>query len=55
MIGVLGAVCVHRICRQEDWDLVEKFGLSYERYMLEVPELDLLSGTARLLARRTRR
>lgn len=47
VLGLLGMVCVYQFTRQEDDDLVAKFGESYERYMMAVPQLNLIAGLIR--------
>jgi len=54
IVGVLGMVCVYLISRQEDRQLVERFGELYERYMQSVPRMNLLAGVIRLTRRRRR-
>jgi len=44
VLGFIGMVCVYEIARQEDRRLVERFGKSYERYMGNVPAMNLLMG-----------
>lgn len=43
IVGVLGMVCVYLISRQEDRQLVERFGEPYERYVRSVPRMNLLA------------
>lgn len=52
VIGTLGIGCMYLISKQEDHDLIEKFGGAYERYMESVPAMNLLAGVVRLLRRR---
>jgi protein-S-isoprenylcysteine O-methyltransferase Ste14 len=52
LLGVLGMTCVYLFTRQEDADLVAKFGEPYERYSTAVPRLNIITGLIRL-ARRT--
>ena len=52
IVGVLGVVSIDQITRLADEQLSEKFGVDYERYMLEVPRLNAFLGIARRLRRR---
>jgi len=54
IVGFLGMTCVYLISRQEDQQLIEKFGDDYKRYMRSVPRMNLLAGTLRLLLQRNR-
>ena len=49
-----GLVCVALISKQEDQRLVAQFGDAYERYMRDVPALNLPAGIIRHLRRRNR-
>ncbi len=53
VLGLLGMTCVYLFTRQEDDDLVAKFGEPYERYMTAVPRLNLIAGLIRLLGKRS--
>jgi protein-S-isoprenylcysteine O-methyltransferase Ste14 len=52
VFGFLGMACVYLISRQEDVDLVARFGSAYQEYMQSVPAMNLLAGILRLLRRR---
>ncbi|MBU0491611.1 MAG: isoprenylcysteine carboxylmethyltransferase family protein [Chloroflexi bacterium] len=52
VIGAVGIVCMYLISKQEEQDLVEKFGDAYERYRESVPAMNLATGVVRLLRRR---
>jgi protein-S-isoprenylcysteine O-methyltransferase Ste14 len=54
VIALPGLVCVALISKQEDQLLVAKFGDAYERYMQDVPALNLPAGIIRHLRRRNR-
>ena len=53
-IALPGLVCVALISKQEDQLLIAKFGNAYERYMRDVPALNLPAGIIRRLQRRNR-
>jgi len=55
VLGFIGMVCVYEIARQEDRRLVERFGKSYERYMGNVPAMNLLMGMVRLCRRKRKK
>jgi protein-S-isoprenylcysteine O-methyltransferase Ste14 len=54
VIALPGLVCVALISKQEDQHLVAKFGDAYERYVEDVPALNLPAGIIRHLQRRNR-
>jgi protein-S-isoprenylcysteine O-methyltransferase Ste14 len=51
VLGAIGAVVVYVGCREEDKELVEKFGNDYKRYMRKVPGMNFGLGAIRLLRR----
>jgi protein-S-isoprenylcysteine O-methyltransferase Ste14 len=52
LIAVAGTACVYLICVHEDRRLLARFEEEYARYMGEVPRVNLLAGTVRLLRRK---
>jgi protein-S-isoprenylcysteine O-methyltransferase Ste14 len=54
IIGIIGMACVYSISKQEDQQLVEKFGNAYKHYMQSVPRINILIGLIRLLRRRNK-
>lgn len=52
IIGVPGIASIYLISREEERLNIERFGDDYERYMQEVPRMNLLTGLIRLLRRR---
>ena len=46
-----GIVFMYLICRNEDRDMIAKFGRAYENYMKSVPSINIFSGIIRLLCR----
>jgi protein-S-isoprenylcysteine O-methyltransferase Ste14 len=53
--GLFGMSCVYLFTRQEDEDLVAKFGEPYEKYKTTVPRLNIISGVIRLVRRTYKR
>jgi protein-S-isoprenylcysteine O-methyltransferase Ste14 len=51
VLGAIGAAVVYLGCREEDKELVEKFGDDYRRYMRKVPGMNFWLGAIRLLRR----
>lgn len=49
LLGLFGMSCVYLFTRQEDEDLVAKFGEPYEKYKMAVPRLNIISGVIRLV------
>lgn len=47
-----GIVSMYLICRNEDRDMIARFGRVYEDYMKSVPSINIFSGIIRLLRRR---
>ncbi len=52
IVGLVGMVSMVQITRREDIELMTKFGPEYEKYMHEVPQLNIIFGIARRLKRR---
>lgn len=52
-LAALGSGCAYGMARLEDRELVERFGVAYERYMRAVPGMSLPAGALRLLKRRS--
>jgi len=52
ILGILGVACTYWFARQEEQQLIAKFGESYEHYMQRVPRFNLLAGIMRLLGDR---
>lgn len=52
VLGVIGMMSMVQITKMADIDLVAKFGLEYEKYMQEVPRLNIILGITRKLKRR---
>ena len=50
-IGMIGMANMVQITRDADTQLAAKFGPEYEKYMREVPRLNILLGIARKLTR----
>jgi len=53
-VGAVGIWSTVRIVQAADVALLAKFGTPYERYMQEVPQLNLITGVVRRLIRRSR-
>ena len=52
ILGVIGTASIDQVTRTADEELVEKFGIDYETYMLEVPRLNIIKGIFRKLKRK---
>ena len=52
IMGTLGIVFLHLISKQEDQELIERFGDTYKSYMNSVPAMNAFVGIIRLLKRR---
>lgn len=51
VLGAVGMASIVTITRQADRDLVAKFGPEYERYVEQVPGLNILLGIVRRISR----
>jgi protein-S-isoprenylcysteine O-methyltransferase Ste14 len=49
VLGAIGTVVIYLSCREEDKELVEKFGDEYKDYMRKVPGMNFGLGIIRLL------
>lgn len=49
ILGVLGIISMVLIARAEDGVLTQKFGIDYDRYMHEVPGLNIIHGLFKML------
>lgn len=47
ILGLIGMASMLHITKRADSDLIEKFGLEYQQYMQEVPQLNIILGIAR--------
>jgi protein-S-isoprenylcysteine O-methyltransferase Ste14 len=52
ILGIPGAAILYLSAREEDKNLVQKFGSDYLDYMKRVPMMNLVSGAVRFLHRR---
>lgn len=55
IIGGAGVICVYLISRQEDQQLIKKFGDDYLDYMKKVPRMNFLLGIVQLIRRRNKK
>ena len=46
--GIIGIICVYLISKQEDKQLIKRFGNNYKDYMQKVPGMNLLYGIIKL-------
>jgi len=53
VLGMTGSVLVYLSAREEDKRLIEKFGDDYVAYMQQVPGINIISGTVRMLRRQS--
>ena len=51
VLGAVGSAAVYFSCREEDREMVKKFGDEYRDYMRRVPRVNLLAGIIRALRR----
>lgn len=51
LLALLGSGCLYGIAWLEDYDLIERFGPAYERYMQKVPRMNPAAGLLRILRR----
>jgi len=51
MIGIVAIVLNYLIALKADWEIIEKFGDEYRRYMQRVPRLNFVAGIIRLIRR----
>jgi protein-S-isoprenylcysteine O-methyltransferase Ste14 len=51
VLGMIGIASIFQIARNADIQLVAKFGSEYERYMEEVPRLNIIVGIVRKIKR----
>ncbi|MBN1687257.1 MAG: isoprenylcysteine carboxylmethyltransferase family protein [Spirochaetales bacterium] len=52
VLGVLGIAVVYISCREEDRNLISKFGSDYTEYMKKVPGMNIFLGVLRLIKRK---
>ncbi|MBN1644285.1 MAG: isoprenylcysteine carboxylmethyltransferase family protein [Dehalococcoidales bacterium] len=52
VLGVAGTVIVYQSIKDEERQLLERFGDEYSLYMQNVPRMNILAGVIRLLKRR---
>jgi len=52
ILAATGIVFIYLICRNEDEDMIAKFGSDYEDYMKSVPSLNIFSRVILLLRHR---
>ncbi|MCK4524705.1 isoprenylcysteine carboxylmethyltransferase family protein [candidate division WOR-3 bacterium] len=46
--GIIGIICVYLISKQEDKQLIKRFGNNYKDYIIKVPGMNLLYGIIKL-------
>ncbi len=49
IIGIIGILCVYLISKNEDQQLIERFGNDYKCYMQKVPRMNLVYGIIKLI------
>jgi protein-S-isoprenylcysteine O-methyltransferase Ste14 len=54
VLGVMGTALIYLSIKEEDKDLIEKFGVEYVAYMKRVPGMNIFSGLVRLIQIRTK-
>lgn len=54
LLGTAGMVCIIVFTREEDRNLIEKFGDDYVRYVERVPGMNILGGIVRLIRRKNK-
>ena len=52
VLGVAGIVSVYMSCREEDGELIGKFGNGYREYMARVPRVNIILGVVRYVQRK---